>query len=291
VLESFARHNQALRPLQLRVELSVCEDRAKHNSSSLGYRLPTAPSTLLYAIAGEFAGISTGRFELRVGGWRSGGFGTRSGPPSVRAAVTQDDARRIIDWMIQADTIPFEASNALTRVYSDQLGIPSESSSNYKNPKLLGVPERMLLRAMLESIKACGWPVTSTPASWAAEPITAPMANEALQRLHTWERYVPYDGLQLLCFMLTHHMGADAAPVLIKLIEDSPQPLNWQLYRNAGECLAWLCHRHPQLKAGTIAALQAVNHPERPGVGGWTPEKALILAALERGAKHLWSNG
>jgi hypothetical protein len=170
------------------------------------------------------------------------------------------------------------------------MGIPSESYYQ-KNPLLSGVPERMLLRAMLESLKVCGWPVTSTPASWATEPITAALADEAIQRLHTWERYVPYNGVQLLSFMLAHHMGADAVPVLIKLIADFPQPLNWQLYRNAGECLVWLCHRHPQLKASTIAAIQAVNHPESTSGGRWTHEKALILAALERGAKHLWSNG
>jgi hypothetical protein len=91
--------------------------------------------------------------------------------------------------------------------------------------------------------------------------------------------------------MLAHHMGADAVPVLIKLVEDFPQPPNWQLYRNAGECLGWLCHRHPQLKASTIAAIQAVNHPEVAGMGGWVHEKVVILAALERDAKHLWSNG
>jgi hypothetical protein len=290
VLESFARHNQALRPLQLRVELSVCEDRAKHNSSTLSYRLPGAPNTLKYAVAGSFVSGLTERYELRAGGWSWSGFGSRAGPSWVTTQASVQEVEQTINWMIQADTIPFEATHTLASIYSDQMGIPSESYYQ-KHLLLSGVPERMLLRAMLESLKACGWPVTSAPASWATEPITAAMADEAIQRLHTWERYVPNNGVQLLSFMLAHHMGADAAPVLIKLIKNFPQPLNWKFYHSVGECLVWLCHRDPQLKAGTIAAIQAVNHPEASVVGTWTHEKALILAALKRGAKHLWSNG
>lgn len=289
VQEILARKNALLSALQYRIELISFEHDAKGKRTRAQCRLPGAPPQFLYAMAGHWASDLSDRYELTAGGWSWGSFGTRAGPPDVKEVVTRDAMIRLVDWMITADALPFEVTHPLCEVYGGQMGIPSASHLQ-DEPVLSGVPERVLLRAMLESIKACGWPVTSTPASWATQPITAAMANDAIQRLHTWSRYVPYHGIQALCFMLTHHMGTDAAPVLIKLIEDFPEPPNWQLYRNAGECLTWLCNRHPELKDSTIAALQAVDHAAA-GADGWAGEKETIIAALERSAKHMWSNG
>ena len=125
------------------------------------------------------------------------------------------------------------------------------------------------------------------PERWATEPVTPETAIEALRGLSDWSGIRPYEGLHLVSCLLAHHLDRDAQPVLISLVADHPTPFLWKQYRDAGELLVWLCHRHPDLRDSSLAAIRAVNHPDPQA----THELKVVVEALERGARHLWSNG
>jgi hypothetical protein len=290
VLEIIARDNEALRQLQCQVQLTGFDHSPKRSSSPFAVELPTLPDTLTGAVATSLLHDLSDRFELQAGGWRWGGLSYGGGSHWMREAVSLTECRDVLTWMQGVDVIPFELTRGLKDMYSRRLGIPSES--NVKDPVLLGDrAERLYLRAMLETIRIGGWPSGSIPAAWADEPITPQLACDAIEGFKSWRRRVPYHGLELLCQILTAHMGTAAIEPLLKLAADFPDPINWQQYRNAGECLVWLCNKHPQHKASALAAWDAINHPATSGNSNWVYEGAMVRAALERGAKHLWSNG
>ena len=112
-------------------------------------------------------------------------------------------------------------------------------------------------------------------------------ANDALQGLHRWRSYRPYNMLQALCMMLAHHLGAEALPVLIKLAQDHDEPFVYNQWRNCSEIIVWICHAHPEHKDATIAQLSAIKKTD----SSWAYEQDMAIKALARGAKHLWSNG
>lgn len=286
ILEILARNNQALRLLNTQCSLSAFDHNPKRRTTPIQHTLPWLPSTLTFAVAAHMATNLTDRFNLNASGWRWGSSGTRGGahwPGELDEAVSLDDARATVAWMLRADCLPTEADAPLIRVYERQRRILNDDGDEAAL-KLSGDAERLYLRAMLETIRACGWPVTEVPDAWITEPITAEMACDAIDGLKTWRRYNPYHAVQALCFALTSHLGADAVAPLLKLITDFPTPLMWEQYRNAGERLVWLCHRQPALTARVAAALRAVHHAD----DGWADNaKDQILSALEERARDL----
>jgi hypothetical protein len=193
--------------------------------------------------------------------------------------VTLADAEQIVGWMIQADAILYDLSEPLCALYKQQM-----EDEDAGAPLLSGVAERVLLRAMLESVKACGWPVTAPLASWAAEPITAELAIDRLRGLQSWEREVPYRGGEGLALMLAHHMGAQAAPVLAQLLADTERPLG-NLYRDVGSVLSWLCVEHKGVKAATVKAIKAIKRAEEDDE--WESERELLLDALKSNTSYM----
>jgi hypothetical protein len=286
ISEILTRNNQALCALNTQCSLSAFDHNAKRRTTPIQHTLPWLPSTLAFAVAGHMATNLTDRFNLNASGWRWGSSGVRGGadwPGEFGEPVSLDDARAAVAWMIRADYLPIEAPTPLLHIYERQLRIQIDYGRE-EAPKLSGDPERLYLRAMLETLRACGWPVVAVPDAWATEPITAEMACDAIEGIKTWRRYKPYHAIQALCFALTSHLGADAVAPLLKLITDFPTPLMWEQYHNAGERLVWLCHRQPALTARVAAALRAVHHAD----DGWAYNaKDQILSALEERARDL----
>jgi hypothetical protein len=285
VLQVIARNNAALAQLQLEAALSHLEPAPKQQQCPMGIRLPEGPPTLTYLVATGFACRLTPRFELRTHGWGWGSLSQEGGTWRVSSPADLDETLRLLRWMLRADYLPLEADREVGRLYAETLGIPN--APRPESAPLQRDAERLWLRATLETVASCRWPVSDVPERWASEPITPQMAIAALRGLSSWSRSRPYDGLHLVSCALVHHLDRDAQPVLLSLITDFPEPFNWKQYRDAGELLVWLCHRHPDLAASSLAAVRGVSHPHPQAAA----ELKVVAEALERGARHLWSNG
>jgi hypothetical protein len=285
VLEILARHNVALAELQLESSLSHFEPAPKHQQCPMGVCVPDCPPTLTHLVATGFGNRLTDRFALRTHGWAWGAFSHEGGTWKTPPPADLDETLGLLRWMLRADYLPIEVDSELGRLYTDMFGIPSDPHPD-REP-LVEDAERLWLRATLETIASGGWPVSEVPERWAREPVTPEMAIASLRGLSSWSRIRPYNGVHLVSCVLTHHLGRDAQPVLLSLIAEHPEPFNWKQYRDAGELLVWLCHRHPELKDASLAAVRAVSHPQPQAAH----ELQLVVAALERGARHLWSNG
>lgn len=286
IVEVMARDNAALARLQLQVELRHFDTNPKGSSCSFGVELPECVGAIGPRVACEFAGKLTDRYELRTHGWGWSSAGQHGGVHGSPREATPEEARAILEWMRDAELLPLELDRDFRRLYTELLGIPHDPQPERR--PLSRAAERLWLRATLETIRAGGWPEGPIPASWSEEPITPALAIAAIPGLRDWGQYRPYEGLHLLSCLLAHHLGVDAQPVLLALIAADAKPFNWKQYRDAGELLVWLCHRHAELRGPTIAALEAIEHPD---VSEWAHEQKTVLEALRRGARHLWSNG
>jgi hypothetical protein len=284
LLEIFAHTNQVVRPLQFYVDMLGMSYSEGYKSAPMWHRLPSAPNTLPYYVAGSLAVEIKTRADAYINGWSWGTFGPFMQELKPTTA-TLEEVTQTLELMIRADLLPFEMPSTLARIYLGHL-IPLQPESPYlERPLLSGAPERLLVRATLEGVKAGGWAVTTPPNAWADEPITADMAIVCLKHLRTWTRYVAPASLPLLCWMMTHHMGADAAPALLQLLINLPQQLQGPTCRSVGECLALLCDRHPELKASSVAAVEALDAAEMGGA----LNKNTILELLQDSSKSIWS--
>lgn len=286
LLEHFVRVNEGLRPLQVQSGLAYLDMHPRYPSLPCGVWLPWLPPTVEGLLISSYARKIIEHMELRVGGYSWGSFGGVGGAGWCQARVEVATMERLVRWMIFAGMAPTEADREIERLYGDAMGIPHSPQPDrmYLTPGA----ERLLLRASLEAIRGGGqWEVDELPPEWLTEPITVALANEALAGLHHWRSYRPYNMLQALAMMLAHHMGADAIPVLLKLLQDHEEPFVYNHWRNCGELLVWLCNRHPELQESTIARLSAIEKSD----SSWAYERDLSLKALKRGAQHLWSNG
>ncbi|MBK9368578.1 MAG: hypothetical protein IPN01_20090 [Deltaproteobacteria bacterium] len=286
LLEHFARVNEGLRPLQVQSALAHLDIHPRYPSLPCGAWLPWLPPTFEGLLITSYTRKLIEYMELRIGGYSWGSFSGVGGGGWCYERTDEATMARLVQWMMVADMAPTEADRDIERMYGDAMGIPHDPRPD--GLCLTPAAERLLLRASLEAIRGGGkWEVLELPESWATEPITVALANDALQGLHRWRSYRPYTMLQALCMMLAHHMGADALPVLIKLLQDHDEPFVYNHWRNCGELIVWLCHAHPQLKDSAIAQLSAIKKTH----SSWAYEQDLTLKALARGAKHHWSNG
>ena len=286
LLEHYARVNEGLRPLQLQSALAHLDQHPRYPSLPCGSWLPALPPTLESCFATVYTTKIINCMELKVGGYSWGSFGGEGGGGWVQERADEADVARLLRWMIGAGMVPNEADSVIERMYGDAMGIPHDPRPD--GLRLTPGAERLLLRAFLEGIAGGGkWDVEELPESWAREPITAALANDRLGGLHNWRSYKPYNMLQALCMMLANYMGADALPVLVKLLEDHEEPFVYNHWRNCGELIVWICHAHPEHKDRSIAQISAIHKTH----SSWVYEQDLTLKALARGAKHHWSNG
>ena len=286
LVEINARDNESLARIQLQARLRHLDTDVKGSSSAFGVELPQCEAAIGPRAACEFASKLTDRYELRTHGWSWGSAGRHGGVSGELIEASLDETRAALEWMRSADVIPLELDSSVRELYTDMLGIPSDPRP--EDRPFTPEAERLWLRAMLETIRARGWPAEVSWETWINEPVTPALASSALAGLRDWSRFRPYEGLHFLSCVLAHHLEADAQPVLLALIADNKQLFNWKQFRDAGELLVWLCNRNPELKTPTIEAIEAIEHPE---VSEWEHEKKTVLGALRRGARHLWSNG
>ncbi len=286
IVEIMTRDNESLARVQLQARLHHLDTDVKGSTSSFGVQLPECAGAIGPRAACEFVSKLTDRFELRTHGWSWGSAGRHGGVSGELVEATLAETRATLEWMRVADAIPLELDSDVRGLYTDMLGIPSDPRP--ADRPFTPEAERLWLRAMLETIRAQGWPDEVSWETWAKEPITPALAISALAGLRDWSRYRPYEGLHALSCALAHHLEADAQPVLLALIADNTQLFNWKQFRDAGELLVWLCNRNPELKTPSIEAIEAIEHPE---VSEWEHEKKTVLDALRRGARHLWSSG
>ncbi|MFT4974192.1 MAG: hypothetical protein ACI8S6_000074 [Myxococcota bacterium] len=280
------RDNLHLAPLQIQVSYPHIDTVLKRSSSPFQLLMPTTDATLINQIATDHAFNLTERFEMRTHGWSWGSFGQSGGPRQHPRFSTVESVEEALLWMISADVIPLESKKSVRDAYTNAMGIPSNARPDEMIFDAAG--ERLWLRAMLETVRDQGWKTNTIPQAWKSEPITAALAMEAIEGLHDWKRRGVYEGMHLLSLMLAHHIGVAAHPVLVKLLQNYPKSSFYGHHQTTGEALVWLCHKHPELRDASIAAVRAVaGIPE----GEWTWIHDRLTEALGRSAKHLWSNG
>lgn len=282
VLEILARDNEALAPLQMQVRLGGFE-HGKHRQCPLQIAFDVCPPTFAHTLACSALGNITERFELRTHGIGWGSTGRSGGPygqPAGPAGL--EETRAALAWMRPADVVPLEVAS-VHEGYKRLLGIPFEPTPSAR--PFDERAERVWLRATLETMRAGGWIGVEPSEAWETTPVLIELAHAAADALPRSTRPTPYEGIHLLSCMLAHHFDRDALSPLLALMEGY-EGMSWNLVRQAGELVVWLCHRHPDLKERALAGLR-----EQEERGSWNDEKAMIREKLARGARHLWSNG
>lgn len=154
-----------------------------------------------------------------------------------------------------------------------------------------GPGERMVLRALLETLAANGWPEGPVPDAWATEPLTLAMVARAVASRGASTRYLTRDTLEMLAKMLARHLEADAMPLLLALLDAAAaHPRGYDELRGVGESIALVAHHHPALRDVALARVDAciaASAEASPSIRG---DLALTRERVARGARHFGSN-
>jgi hypothetical protein len=275
MLECLWRDNEALAPLRLEMRLGEFRILRKQRQCQMEIHFPPCPPTFAHVLACKTMGNLRDRFQLRTHGFSPSSIGLRGGPFSRPGTATLAETRDVLEWMRRADFTPLEVG-WVHEAYDRTLGVRHE-------PEPAARPfdefaERLWLRATLETLRAGGWSGVEPVTEWESTSVTPKLAAEAVEAMPSSSRPMHYRSVNLLACMLAHHFDRDALPALLDLLKIS----EGAHIREAGAPVVWLCHRHPDLREQTIAAIEDLETSGRAN-----RSKSLVIRALSRGARRL----
>jgi len=287
VQEHLLTLSEGTRHVGAEVVLGGFEVHPKYGTVSLHTLLPGMPNTLLGSLASGLVNTLWQRVELATHGVRWGGLSARGGYVTNLTRADLATTRAALAWMHGQGWVPLEFSGPLVRRFHDGMGIPFDAQPD----TLPFTPEgeRLFLRALLATLHTRRWPDTVDFDAWSATPVTAAEAEAAVHDFRMPSHF-PQDDHHLLAKSLAQHLGPDALPALLRLLDnatgDTPDA---NQAHTAGEAIAWVVHRHPDHRDATLAALDPlVTRPiADASARQWV---ALTQERVARGARHFSSN-
>lgn len=289
LLERFVALNETLRGLRIEARLNAFERHPKEPRVTLStWRSPMPPG--LVGRVGEALTYSIhDRYELATHGHRWASFGAEGGYGADAGPASLDEVRALLAWMRENDVVPSDVATSFGDAWDRGLGIPH---SAYEKAFLAeGAGERMILRALMETLAANGWPEGPVPDAWATEPITAALAERVAAARGSHARYLPREASKMLAKMLARHMGSDAMPLLLTLLRSAAQRSTiYDEVRNIGEAVALVAHHHPERRDEALDFIDACVAAGAFSQQNTRYDLDLTRERVARGARHFWSN-
>ena len=289
LLERYVALNETLRGLRIEARLNTFERHPKEPRVTLATWRSPLPPGLVGRVGEALTYALHDRYELSTHGHRWASFGAEGGHGADAGPASLDEVRAILAWMRANDVIPADVASAFGDAWDRGLGIPH---SAYEKAFLAeGAGERMLLRALLETLAANGWPEGPVPDAWATEPITLELAERVVAARGSITRYLPRETPKMLAKMLARHMGSDAMPLLLTLLASAAQHATiYDEMRSLGEAVALVAHHHPERKDEALACIDACIASGVFAQHNTRYDLDLTRERVARGARHFWSN-
>ncbi|MFO0652878.1 MAG: hypothetical protein U0326_42065 [Polyangiales bacterium] len=289
LLERYVALNETLRGLRIEARLNTFERHPKEPRVTLATWRSPLPPGLVGRVGEALTYALHDRYELSTHGHRWASFGAEGGHGADAGPASLDEVRAILAWMRANDVIPADVASPFGDAWDRGLGIPH---SAYEKAFLAeGAGERMLLRALLETLAANGWPEGPVPDAWATEPITLELAERVVAARGSITRYLPRETPKMLAKMLARHMGSDAMPLLLTLLASAAQHATiYDEMRSLGEAVALVAHHHPERKDEALACIDACIASGVFAQHNTRYDLDLTRERVARGARHFWSN-